>query len=93
MRACLVILSMTTLLTFGSPAQAKDITETLHWSIPRSQLGIARLRLGLGPKITRAACRYYWSTLKRGGSVRVNVIGAGGELLSAFHVTRDKCRT
>jgi hypothetical protein len=93
MRTHLAILGATALLAFASPAQAKDITESIHWSVPRSELSIARLRLGLGPKITRAACRYYWSTLKRGGSVRVNVIGAGGELLSAFHVTRDKCRT
>ena len=93
MRAHLAILGGTALLAFASPVQAKDITESIHWSVPRSELSIARLRLGLGPKITRAACRYYWSILKRGGSVRVNVIGAGGELLSAFHVTRDKCRT
>jgi len=93
MRACLAILGVTASLAFAPPANAKEITENIYWSVPRSELSIARLRLGLGPKSSKATCKYYWSILKRGGSVHVKVIGAGGELLSAFHVTRDKCRT
>jgi hypothetical protein len=80
--------------TIGSvvSAEAKDVTANIHWSVQRGELSITRLRLYVAPKITRAACKSYWNLLKSGETVHVNIIGAGDELITSFHVTRDKCK-
>jgi hypothetical protein len=93
MRACLTITALTGLLAFVQPVQARDVTATIHWNIQRSELSITRLRLMVAPKINRAACKSYWNILKSGGSVNVKIVGAGSELITSFHVTRDKCKT
>ena len=79
-------------LACALPADAKVITQNIHWSVLRSELSIARVRVTAGPKITKAACRFYGAILKNGETVHVNIIGAGGERITSFHVTGDKCR-
>jgi hypothetical protein len=93
MKLSLPIAAIIIALGFAAPAKAKDVTENIRWSVQRSELSITRLRLGVGPKIYRAACKSYSRIVNGGGTVHVNIIGAGGELITAFHVTKDKCKS
>jgi hypothetical protein len=92
MKSVLIVVGVVLVAELAMPAAAKDITQNIHWSIQRSELSISRVRVTVGPKVANAACKYYGSVLKSGGTVHVNIIGAGGERITSFHVTKAQCR-
>ena len=77
---------------YSTCVNAKDITQVVKVSIQKSELSITRLRLYLGPKINQLACKSYGNILRSGGTVHVKITGAGDELITTFHVTKDKCK-
>ena len=93
MRICFPVVLWTVMLGSSVAVEAKDITENIRWNVQRSELSITRLRLSVGPKIYKAACKSYWNSLRSGGAVHVNIIGAADELITSFDVTRDKCKS
>jgi hypothetical protein len=93
MRPSLSVVAAVAMIALAIPVKAKDVTQNIRWNVQRSALSIARIRVSLGPKISKAACKSYLNILNGGGTVHVNIIGAGGERITSFHVTRDKCRT
>jgi hypothetical protein len=92
------LLLATALLASSLPAAAKETVVTISWAgVQRSELSISRMRVVLFPRVRRAVCDSYrrgtmpGQVLKSGGTVRVVFRGAGGDILTSFSITRDKC--
>ena len=75
-----------------SPITAKTIEVPVHISVQKTQLSIARFRLGYGRRLRQEVCAKMGNALRAGNTVHVTVYGASNVVISTFTYTKRDCQ-
>jgi hypothetical protein len=91
-RAAAVALLGFLVVTSPTPVAAKTIEVPVHISVQKSQLSIARFRLGYGRRLRRDVCAQMGAALRAGNAVHVTVYGASNVVITTFTYTKRDCQ-
>jgi len=75
-----------------SPLAAKTIDVPIHISVQKTQLSMARFRLGFVRRLRQDVCAKMGSSLRAGHTVRVTVYGAANVVITTFNYTARDCQ-